>query len=74
MKLKISNFFNKQNFAVTLFLAPAVIGTFIFIVIPTIASFGLSFMQWDLLNDIKFVGFSNLITEKKFKRRKKMKV
>lgn len=27
--------------------------------IPVICSFGLSFVQWDLLNPIKFVGFEN---------------
>lgn len=69
MNFKISDIFNKQSFAVTLFLAPAVMGTFIFIVIPTIASFGLSFTQWDLLNDIQFVGFDNyreIFTDKVF--------
>ena len=42
-----------------LFVLPALIGTFIFIIIPIICSFTLSFMDWDLLNDIKFVGLSN---------------
>lgn len=69
MKIKTSHRFNNQNFAITLFLAPAVIGTLIFILIPTIASFGLSFTQWDLLNDIKFVGLDNykeIFTDKVF--------
>lgn len=38
---------------------PALIGTFIFIVIPIFCSFALSFTQWDLLNEIKFVGLDN---------------
>lgn len=42
-----------------IFLLPALLGTLIFIVIPVICSFGLSFVQWDLLNPIKFVGFEN---------------
>ena len=42
-----------------LFVLPALIGTFIFIIIPIICSFTLSFMDWDLLNEIKFVGLSN---------------
>lgn len=42
-----------------LFVLPALIGTFIFIIIPIFCSFTLSFMDWDLLNEIKFVGFSN---------------
>ena len=69
MNFKISDIFNKQNIVITLFLAPAVMGTFIFIVIPTIASFGLSFTQWDLLNDIQFVGLDNykeIFTDKVF--------
>ena len=42
-----------------LFVLPAVLGTLIFIVIPVIASFSLSFTDWDLLNEIKFVGLEN---------------
>ncbi len=45
-----------------LFVLPAIIGTFIFIIIPIFCSFALSFTEWDLLNDIKFVGFENYIT------------
>lgn len=52
-------FFNKQNYAAWLFILPAVVGTFVFIVIPVICSFGLSFVKWDLVNPIEFVGFSN---------------
>lgn len=42
-----------------LFVLPALIGTFLFIIIPIFCSFGLSFSEWDLLNEIHFVGFSN---------------
>lgn len=42
-----------------LFILPAVLGTLIFIIIPVICSFGLSFTKWDLLNPIEFVGFDN---------------
>lgn len=38
---------------------PALVGTFIFIIIPIFCSFGLSFTKWDLLNEIKFVGLVN---------------
>ncbi len=38
---------------------PAFLGTLIFIVIPVICSFGLSFAKWDLLNPIEFAGFDN---------------
>lgn len=41
------------------FILPALIGTFIFIIIPIFCSFGLSFTEWDLLNEIKFVGLDN---------------
>ena len=41
------------------FLAPAVLGTFIFIIIPICFSFYLSFCDWDLLQDINFVGLTN---------------
>ena len=42
-----------------LFILPALIGTFVFIIIPIFCSFALSFTDWDLLNEIKFVGFDN---------------
>ena len=51
------------------FVLPAVIGTFIFIIIPIFCSFALSFTGWDLLNEIKFVGFDNykaVLCEKEF--------
>ena len=51
------------------FILPALVGTFIFIIIPIFCSFMLSFTEWDLINDIKFVGFSNykaILFEKEF--------
>ena len=42
-----------------LFVLPALVGTFIFIIIPIFCSFALSFADWDLLNDITFVGLDN---------------
>ena len=42
-----------------IFVLPALIGTFVFIIIPIFCSFALSFTDWDLLNDIRFVGLSN---------------
>lgn len=50
---------NNQVCAGWIFILPALIGTFIFIVIPVICSFGLSFTKWDLLNPIEFVGLDN---------------
>lgn len=42
-----------------LFLAPSLIGFLLFIIIPTVSSFVLSFVEWDLLNSPKFVGLGN---------------
>ena len=53
------------------FVLPAIIGTFIFIIIPILCSFILSFTEWDLLNEIKFVGIENykaIFTEPLFKQ------
>lgn len=52
-----------------LFILPALVGTFLFIIIPIFCSFGLSFTEWDLLNEINFVGLSNyksVFTEPEF--------
>ena len=52
-----------------LLVLPALVGTFLFIIIPIFCSFGLSFTEWDLLNEINFVGFSNyksVFTEPEF--------
>lgn len=54
--------FYKDNFWEFCFVLPAIIGTFIFIIIPIFCSFALSFTEWDLLNDIKFVGLDNYKT------------
>ena len=51
------------------FILPALIGTFIFIIIPIFCSFGLSFTNWDLLNEITFVSLDNyreILTEPVF--------
>ena len=50
-----------ENNSAKLFILPALLGTSLFIVIPVIFSFYLSFCNWDLLSDIKFVGLSNYI-------------
>lgn len=50
---------NNRAFIGLIFILPALIGTFVFIIIPVIFSFGLSFVEWDLLNPIKFVGLEN---------------
>ena len=52
---------NRESCIAWLFILPAIVGTFIFIIIPVLCSFGLSFMQWDLIGDISFVGLNNYI-------------
>ena len=60
--MKSDNFFiNNLSFAAFALILPAILGTFIFIIIPVIASFGFSFVKWDLINKISFVGFDNYI-------------
>ena len=55
----LQNIFNNERIAGWVFILPALLGTLIFIVIPVICSFGLSFTKWDLLNPIRFVGLAN---------------
>lgn len=69
MKNLLKNSANNQNLAITIFLLPALLGTLIFIIIPVICSFGLSFAKWDLLNPVTFVGlenYKNLFNDKVF--------
>ena len=59
----MKNFQSKSSSGNTLtawmFILPACIGTLIFIIIPVIFSFSLSFTRWDLLNNIEFIGLTN---------------
>ncbi|MBQ6516435.1 sugar ABC transporter permease [bacterium] len=58
----LSKSISEEKVMAYLFILPAVLGTFIFIIIPTILSFGLSFFDWNLLNSAKFVGLENYKT------------
>ncbi|WP_228727701.1 carbohydrate ABC transporter permease [Fusibacter ferrireducens] len=51
----------KKYLTIAFFLLPSLVGMLIFVIIPIIASFVLSFSKWDLIGDIKWVGFSNYI-------------
>ena len=62
MKNLLKKLANDQSFAGWLFIMPALVGTVVFIIIPVICSFGLSFVKWDLLNPIQFVGLENYKT------------
>ncbi len=59
MKNLFEKLTNNQNVAAWIFILPALLGTLIFIIVPVICSFGLSFTSWDMLNPIKFVGLKN---------------
>ena len=59
MKNLLNKILNNQKFAGWIFILPALIGTLIFIVIPVICSFGLSFCKWDLINPVQFAGLDN---------------
>lgn len=59
MNKLFNKLFDNQNTAAVIFILPAVVGTFIFIIIPVLCSFGLSFTNWDLLNPITYTGFEN---------------
>lgn len=50
---------NNQKFTAWLFVLPAFAGILVFIIIPVICSFGLSFAKWDLINPIVFAGLDN---------------
>jgi len=69
MKNLLKNLSDNKTVAISLFLLPALLGTLIFIIIPVLCSFGLSFAKWDLLNPITFVGlenYKNLFNDKVF--------
>ncbi len=55
----ITNYKQKKNKIWLLFILPSVIGCTIFIFLPTIASFILSFCKWNLIGSIKFIGTEN---------------
>lgn len=59
IKKIITESVNNQKFAGWLFVLPAFVGILVFIIIPVICSFGLSFTEWDLINLITFTGLNN---------------
>ncbi|MFP3155966.1 sugar ABC transporter permease [Lachnospiraceae bacterium ZAX-1] len=52
---------SKKNnrFWVLIFLGPSLVGFLIFIALPIISSFAISFTNWDLLNPMEFIGVKN---------------
>ncbi len=59
MNKLVEKLLNNHSMTAWIFILPAILGTFIFIIIPVICSFGLSFTEWDLLSCVKFVGLDN---------------
>ncbi len=57
----MKKFLYDEKWAAWLFLAPALIGTVVFIIIPICASFFISLLDWNLLGIPKFVGIDNYV-------------
>ncbi|NCC14192.1 MAG: sugar ABC transporter permease, partial [Spirochaetia bacterium] len=50
---------HNEGRAAFLFLLPNIVGFLLFSMIPTVASFGISFLDWGLLNTPSFIGLAN---------------
>lgn len=59
MRKFLSFLSNNKTFMGLIFILPALLGTVIFIIIPVVFSFGLSFVDWNLINKPQFVGLKN---------------
>ena len=69
MVARISPLKRREWLAAAIFLAPNMIGLTVFIVIPVIAGFVISFTEWDMLSAPEFIGFDNyveLLTDDRF--------
>lgn len=53
--------FRGEGWTALVFLAPGLIGLFLFLVLPILASVSLSFTNWQLLGKPKFVGWANYV-------------
>ncbi|MEC2158345.1 carbohydrate ABC transporter permease [Virgibacillus halodenitrificans] len=60
-KKKKSNFTRKNRLVAYAFLLPNIIGFLVFIFIPVIASFLMSFTSWNGFGQIEFIGFENYV-------------
>ena len=60
MKLRIVDRRNIRNTLTAFaFLVPNIVGFLVFTALPVFASLGISFFDWPLLGDIRFIGFKN---------------
>jgi multiple sugar transport system permease protein len=57
-KVKVKKY-DKDELWGFIFIAPQFIGLFLFVAVPVIQSFGISFTRWDLLSPAVFNGFNN---------------
>lgn len=55
----VDNLLSKEKSVGILFIAPAFLGTLLFIIVPSIFSFFLSFTKWNLLSSPSFCGLQN---------------
>jgi multiple sugar transport system permease protein len=51
----------RENIAGWLFILPALIGFLVFFLYPAVRAIGISFTDWNLLRDARFVGFANYV-------------
>jgi multiple sugar transport system permease protein len=58
-KLKLLRLFRKEEREFYLFTSPWVIGFFLFVLVPMVASILISFTQWDIITPPKWVGIDN---------------
>lgn len=61
MRSFLSKLTSSETVAGYTFLIPNFLGFLVFTSLPVLASFGLSFVEWDLLTPPKFVGIANFI-------------
>lgn len=52
---------NRNILTALLFILPSLLGCLIFIFLPSVASFGLSFCDWNLITKAKYIGFGNYV-------------
>jgi len=62
MKGKRGPLITKEEITAAGFLAPSFVGLLIFSVVPIVAAFVISLLDWDILSPPKFIGFANYIT------------
>lgn len=53
--------FNRESLTALLFILPSLIGFILFYAVPAVRGVWISFTNWDLLRDPKFIGFDNYI-------------